>query len=239
VYEHAFVHSTNRKGAVAEAKIVAEALDAGVSVLTPVAEHGHYDLAFDVGERILRVQCKWGALDREKQVICTRVGRSRHTPRGYVLATYGPSDIGRACHLLRCAGQLLPGAVDLVTDKYMLHLRVGPPQNHQRAALHYAADHLLPGAIAQLGERSDGIRKGVGSSPTGSTPTDPAVREVGAHEFRNHFGYYMERAAAGEEILVTRRGKPHARLGPPAASQPELDLASPRAIHSISGLKIE
>jgi prevent-host-death family protein len=25
----------------------------------------------------------------------------------------------------------------------------------------------------------------------------------------------MERAAAGEEILITRRGKPHARLGPP------------------------
>jgi len=25
----------------------------------------------------------------------------------------------------------------------------------------------------------------------------------------------MQRAAAGEEILITRRGKPHARLGPP------------------------
>jgi antitoxin (DNA-binding transcriptional repressor) of toxin-antitoxin stability system len=31
----------------------------------------------------------------------------------------------------------------------------------------------------------------------------------------SHFGYYMERAAAGEEILIKRRGKPHARLGPP------------------------
>jgi prevent-host-death family protein len=41
------------------------------------------------------------------------------------------------------------------------------------------------------------------------------VAEVGAHEFRNHFGYYMERAAAGEEILIKRRGKRHARLGPP------------------------
>jgi prevent-host-death family protein len=70
-------------------------------------------------------------------------------------------------------------------------------------------------------------------------PLQRTRREVGAHDFRNHFGYYMERAAAGEEILVTRRGKPHARLGPPAASQPGLDLASPRAIHSISGLKID
>jgi len=38
--------------------------------------------------------------------------------------------------------------------------------------------------------------------------------EVGAHEFRNRFGLYMERAAAGTEILIRRRGKPYARLGP-------------------------
>jgi antitoxin (DNA-binding transcriptional repressor) of toxin-antitoxin stability system len=31
----------------------------------------------------------------------------------------------------------------------------------------------------------------------------------------------MERAAAGEEILITHRGKPRARLGPP---QPALPL---------------
>jgi prevent-host-death family protein len=38
---------------------------------------------------------------------------------------------------------------------------------------------------------------------------------VGAHEFRNHFGLFMERAAAGAEILIKRRGRPYARLGPP------------------------
>jgi prevent-host-death family protein len=54
----------------------------------------------------------------------------------------------------------------------------------------------------------------------------PGVRTVGAHQFRNHFGYYMERAAAGEEILINRRGKPHACLGPPNSSQRELDLAA-------------
>jgi len=46
---------------------------------------------------------------------------------------------------------------------------------------------------------------------------------VGAHEFRNRFGWYMERAAAGEAILVTRRGKPHLRL---SAVAPALDLAA-------------
>ncbi|HEX5893613.1 MAG TPA: type II toxin-antitoxin system prevent-host-death family antitoxin [Solirubrobacterales bacterium] len=38
---------------------------------------------------------------------------------------------------------------------------------------------------------------------------------MGAHEFREKFGYWMDRAAAGDEILITRRGRPYARLGPP------------------------
>jgi prevent-host-death family protein len=32
----------------------------------------------------------------------------------------------------------------------------------------------------------------------------------------------MERAAAGEEILITRRGRPYARLGPVQARLPQL-----------------
>jgi prevent-host-death family protein len=38
--------------------------------------------------------------------------------------------------------------------------------------------------------------------------------DVGAHEFRNHFGWYMERAAGGTEIRVTKRGRPYVRLVP-------------------------
>jgi prevent-host-death family protein len=37
---------------------------------------------------------------------------------------------------------------------------------------------------------------------------------VGSHEFRNHFGYYLERAAAGDEIQIARHGRPYARLVP-------------------------
>jgi len=38
------------------------------------------------------------------------------------------------------------------------------------------------------------------------------VESVGAHEFRNHFGYYMEQAAGGTEVLVSKRGRPFVRL---------------------------
>jgi len=34
---------------------------------------------------------------------------------------------------------------------------------------------------------------------------------VGAHQFRNHFGYYLERAAGGE-IRVSRYGRKFVKL---------------------------
>jgi len=37
---------------------------------------------------------------------------------------------------------------------------------------------------------------------------------VGAHEFRNRFGYYMECAAGGAEVAISRHGRPYVRLVP-------------------------
>ena len=101
----------------------------------------------------------------------------------------------------------------------MVNLRIGEPQNGQRAALNWAADFEFPGAVAQLEERVAGSGEVRGSSPLSSTDqsakNEAADEEVGAHEFRNHFGYYMEQAASGLTILIRRRGKPYASLGPP------------------------
>jgi prevent-host-death family protein len=41
---------------------------------------------------------------------------------------------------------------------------------------------------------------------------------VGSNPFRDKLGYWMERAAAGQEVLVTFRGKPRVRLTPVAPS---------------------
>ena len=50
--------------------------------------------------------------------------------------------------------------------------------------------------------------------------------QVGCHEFRNHFGYYLEQAAAGTDIEVSRRGRPYARLIAARPPEPELALVS-------------
>ena len=212
---------TNRKGNVAELAIAKEAAELGLSVLKPLTEHERYDLVFGIGGELFRVQCKWAS--RSGDVVQVRLRSSYHSPtQGYVVSTYSSAEIDLLAvycgELERC--YLLPSS--MFGGRKTIYLRLGQTRNNQRAALNWASDYEFPGAVAQLAERSDGIRKVRGSIPLSSTSdfaAPEAVREapveVGAHEFRNHFGYYMERAAGGAEILVRRRGRPYARLGPP------------------------
>jgi hypothetical protein len=56
-----------------------------------------------------------------------------------------------------------------------IQLRLAPTRNHQRTGINWAeafefgATLGSPGAVAQLGERADGIREVRGSIPLGST----------------------------------------------------------------------
>ena len=217
--------TTNEKGNIAEAAIALEAIKLGIDVLKPIAEHGRYDLAFDLGQRILRVQCKWGRLDRDLGAVCVRVGGSRHTSSGYVLSSYSLDEVDAVAVCCEEFGQVFLVPIAVAADKKQLHLRVTAPRNSQLACINLASEYQL-GAIAQLGERSAGSRKVGGSSPPSSTLDADGEVVVGAHDFREKFGYWMERAAAGDEILITRRGRRCARLGPPDPQLATRDIAA-------------
>lgn len=207
------------KGNVAELAFAKEAARFGLSVLVPLTEHECYDLVLGIGGRLLRVQCKWAK--RKGNIVVVNLTRSRRGSNGHIRRNYSAEEvdaIGAYCgELDRCF--LIP--IERVAGQWAVQLRLSPAKNGQRAALHFADEYRL-GAVAQLEERVAGSDEAGGSSPPSSTPSpvarsaDPKVHEeVGAHQFRNHFGYYMERAAAGDRILVRRRGKPYARLIPP------------------------
>jgi prevent-host-death family protein len=214
---------TNRKGAIAEAAIALAAIRLGIPVLRPLAEHGRYDLGFEIGDRLLRVQCKWGALDEAGAVIIVNLTTYSLTFSGQHRTRYKEHEIDLLavyCGALdRC--YLLPSR--LVAGRSQISLRLCPTLNGQRACVTLAANHELPGAIAQLGEHLRGTQGVAGSSPASSTPS---TVDVGCHEFRNHFGYYLERAAAGDEIRISRRGRPYARLVPDGPVQPALAAAA-------------
>jgi antitoxin (DNA-binding transcriptional repressor) of toxin-antitoxin stability system len=57
-----------------------------------------------------------------------------------------------------------------------------------------------------------------GSSPASSTSRSDGPATVGSNPFRDRLGYWLERVASGQELLVTFRGKPRVLLKP--AAQP-------------------
>ena len=211
---------SNRIGAIAETAIAAEATRLGFEVLYPLVGGGRYDLVFDVGTQLVRVQCK--SAQRRGDTIRVNARTSRRAPEGFRRTVYTPDEIdviGAYCpELDRCFA--IP--ITKFPPSGGIHLRLGPTRNGQRAGLHFADEYPL-GAVAQLAERRHGMAEARGSNPLSSTPRAADETVVGAHEFRNRFGWYMERAAAGEPILITRRGKPHLRL---SASAPQLGLAA-------------
>jgi hypothetical protein len=220
-------HNPNHKGNVAELVIAAEAAALGLSVLKPMTEHEIYDLALDLGQRILRVQCKWATY--KNGVVHIHVGRCRTKRRGYARSTYQKGEIDALaayCKVLdRC--YLLPE--EMVVGRYGIQLRTEPARNNQRAAINFAADYEL-GAVAQLEERRLGRAEATGSNPVSSTSqlngkTDLVFpdrdgfkdlkRIVGMDEFDTKLAQYVRLAESGEEIQVTRWGKPVAKLSPP------------------------
>lgn len=220
----------NHKGNVAELAIATEAASLGLSVLKPLTEHETYDLALDLGERIWRVQCKWAT--HKGNVVHIHVGRCRTSKRGYVRTTYQAGELDALaayCQSLhKC--YLLPA--EMVVGRHSIQLRTAPARNKQRAAINFAVDYEL-GAVAQLAERVGGTDEAEGSSPSSSTsepgrasgiifPSRESFADlegtVGMDEFYAKLAQYVRRAETGEEVQVTRWGRPVARLGPPDAA---------------------
>jgi PD-(D/E)XK endonuclease len=205
-----FVSTPNEKGAIAEESIATEATRLGIVVSRPNVD-ARYDLIFDTGTSLLRVQCKWGALDADAGVINVNLTSNRCTPAGYARTTYGAGEVDlfavycleqNRCYLLEADG---------LVGRRAIWLRLSEPKNRQRACVNLASDFTFDGAIAQLGERLAGSQQVAGSSPASSTSSAPPT-VVGANRFRDRFGWYMERAAAGEVFQVTRHGRPFVRI---------------------------
>lgn len=151
------------------------ALETQYEVYRPAIEGCRYDLIFDTGDRLLRVQCKWSPLHGD--VVVIRSYSSRRAKDGLVRRAYVLGDfdaLAAYCpELARC--YLIPW--EAINGLSQLHLRIAPARNNQRAGVRLASHYEFGatiaqtklGPIAQLGERCHGMAEVVGSSPTGST----------------------------------------------------------------------
>ena len=150
-------------------------------------------------------------------MVTVRLASSRYTSDGRQICTaYTAAEVDAVAAYCEALDECYLITADMFDGmKRGLSLRVAPPRNGQRAQLNWAANYQLTGAVAQLGRAPEWHSGGRGfESHQLHSSIQAGAQVVGAHDFRNRFGWYMERAAAGEEFLVTRRGKPYVRLLP-------------------------
>ena len=149
--------TTDQKGNIAELAIARAAIERGVDVYRPVGEGTRYDMIFEVGRRLWRVQCKWAPIFRN--VICLRCYSSRRNRHGLVRRVYalGELDAFAAYCPDNCRCYFVPFAA--FGMRTQVSLRLDPCENNQRTGINWAEDYEfaatlgLSGAIAQLGER--------------------------------------------------------------------------------------
>ena len=91
-----------------------------------------------------------------------------------------------------------------------MHLRLAPAKNGQRSCINLAAHYEFDGAVAQLA-------RATGWQPVGRGFESPQLHSqppmaIGSDEFRNRLGYYLDLAAEGQELNITRWGKRFLRV---------------------------
>ena len=162
----------DQKGGIAELAIALAAARLDIVVSRPMIEGARYDLVFDAGGPLKRVQCKWAT--RVGETVNINCRTSRATASGYIRSTYSAAQIDAIAayclELDEC--WLIP--ISRVAGRKSLHLRLTPARNNQVVGVTLAETYRL-GAIAQLGERRHGMAEVGGSSPPGSIAREPSA----------------------------------------------------------------
>jgi PD-(D/E)XK endonuclease len=164
--------TTDQKGAIAETAIVHAATKLGIPVSRPVSPQ-RYDLVFDLGVRLVRVQCKWAVL--LDNVVLVRCYRARRGRDHQIIESYTTDEIDAVAAYCRELDRSYFIPFNEFPRRRSFHLRLKASRNNQRRKVLWANEFDLEarlrqpqGAVAQLGERCDGIAEVRGSIPLGS-----------------------------------------------------------------------
>jgi hypothetical protein len=98
----------------------------------------------------------------------------------------------------------------LFVEKSTVHLRLAPARNGQRSCINLAEQYEFDGAVAQLARAFGWQPKGQGFESPQLHSEPPMV--IGSDEFRNRLGYYLDLAAEGQELNISRWGKRFLRV---------------------------
>lgn len=131
---------TKRKGNLAEAKVLAQFVELGYSVLLPFGDTEPYDLVIDRGKGFESVQVKHGRYNKNQDGILFNAYSLSGRTHNQVATTYiGKADLFGVYFAPLDTVYLIPVA-ECPTTK--VTLRLTPPSNGQQSGIRYATDHL-------------------------------------------------------------------------------------------------
>ncbi len=129
----------SQKGSIAESAIVHAAIKLGIGVYKPVNEGLRYDLIFDVGSRLVRVQCKWAL--RHGEVVVVPCRSVRRTRLGVVRRLYTAEEVDAFAAYCNELDRCYFLALDRFAGRTAVQLRLVPARNNQRLGIVWADDH--------------------------------------------------------------------------------------------------
>ena len=139
--------TTNQKGAIAETAITHEAVRLGIGVSRPVLDL-RYDLIFDVGKRLLRVQCKWAS--RYDDVVLLRLFAARRARSGLLRSFYDAEQIDAFAAHCADLGTCYFVEIAEAADHRQLMLRLGPTRNNQASGIRWARDYEFAARLGRV-----------------------------------------------------------------------------------------
>jgi hypothetical protein len=141
--------SPDQKGALAELAITHHAARLGIAVLRPLTDGLRYDLVFDLGERLVRVQCKWAA--RRGDVLVIPCRSCRRSAEGFSRRPYSRKEVDLlAAYSLELDRSFLMTS-DLFAGRPSIQLRLSPTRNNQHRGINWAEDFDFAATIRGLG----------------------------------------------------------------------------------------
>jgi hypothetical protein len=140
--------TTDQKGAVAQAKIVARAVELGIPVLWPLNDGLRYDLVFDVGT-LVRVQCKWARRRGDAVVVPMRT--CRRGAVGLVRTAYTSAEIDAVAAFVPELDECFYVPMAPFDGQTMVNLRLSRPRNNQRRGIHWAKDYEFGATLGAAG----------------------------------------------------------------------------------------
>jgi hypothetical protein len=139
--------SPDQKGAIAGAAIAAHAIKLGIGVAKPLGPL-RYDLIFDTGAELLRVQCKWAI--RLRDVVVVRLATSRRGPNGHIRSVYSAREIDACAAYCMDLDRHYFFRIEQVEGRRAFQLRLAPARNNQRLGVNWARDYEFAATLGAL-----------------------------------------------------------------------------------------